>query len=185
MSFISGIIIYVPMRISIIGLPGSGKTTLAERISTKLSIPHIQIDRFWFESGGPAVTYYTPKEELERVRAKVREKTLAAIATDSWVSDGFYSRLQPEIADRADEIIFLDIPLWRRLLNHAMRLMNPNRHKELTMWDEIRFFSEIVRRTFRHGPKLRKFVAERKHKITILSSRKEIQDHLGSLGERA
>jgi adenylate kinase family enzyme len=169
------------MRISIIGLPGSGKTTLAEALSAKLGVPHIQIDRFWFESGGPAVTYHTPEDELVRIRAKVREKTLAAIEADAWVSDGFYSRLQPEIADRADTVIFLDIPLWRRLLNHAVRVVTKNRHKELTRWDDIRFFSEIVRRTFRHGPKLRQFVEERKNRITVLQSRNDIKQYLESV----
>lgn len=127
------------------------------------------------------MTYYTSAEEVKRIRAKVREKTLAAIAGDSWVSDGFYSRLQPEIAKRTDAIIFLDIPLWRRLLNHAMRITNPNRHKELTMWDELRFFSEIVRRTSRHGPKLRAFVERQKDIVTILRSRNDIKHYLDSL----
>ncbi len=168
------------MRITVIGHPASGKTTLAKMISKKLSIPHIQVDRFWFESGGPAVTYYTPSEEMERIRAKVREKTLAAIAADTWVSDGFYSRLQPDIAARADAIVFLDIPLWRRLLNHALRFGTPNRHKELTLWDEIRFFSEIVLRTFRNGPKLRQFVQNQKNKVVVLRSRKEIVRYLNT-----
>jgi adenylate kinase family enzyme len=172
------------MRISIIGLPGSGKTTLAKKISTKLGIPHIQIDRFWFESGGPAVTYHTPEEELTNIRAKVREKTLAAIAADAWVSDGFYSRVQPEIADRADMIIFLDIPLFRRMLNHAVRVLTTTRHAELTLWDDIKFFVEIVRRNFRHGSKLRQFVAERKDRITVLRSRNAIDRYVESITRR-
>src|SRR6185312_12755385 len=116
------------MRISIIGLPGSGKSTVARMIAERFSIPHIQIDRFWFEAGGRTGGHDTL--DIEQVRALVREKTLAAIAAESWVSDGFYSRVQPEIAKRADAVVLLDIPLWRRLLNHAARtLQRNNRHK--------------------------------------------------------
>jgi adenylate kinase family enzyme len=118
------------MRITIIGLSGSGKSTLARAISNKLSIPHIHLDRFWFEGGGKTGEHDTP--DIERVRAYVREKTLEAIAVDSWVSDGFYSRVQPEIAEQADVVLFLDIPLWKRLLSHAKRMLQPaTRHKEL------------------------------------------------------
>lgn len=40
------------MRIDVVGLPASGKSTFAEAVSKKLSIPHIHRDQFWFESGG-------------------------------------------------------------------------------------------------------------------------------------
>ena len=37
------------MRISIIGQPGSGKTTLANKISEKFKTPHFQVDRFYLD----------------------------------------------------------------------------------------------------------------------------------------
>lgn len=168
------------MRISIVGLPGSGKTYFAEAISKKLSIPHIHLDRFWFESGGRNGSYDTPN--IEDVRAKVRARTLEAIRADSWVSDGVYLRVQTDVATRADAIIFLDIALWARLLNHAKRMFRPRtRHKELSLWDEITFFREIVRRTYSSGPKLRQFVEEHKNKVVTLRSRKEMQEYLSRL----
>lgn len=165
------------MKISIVGLPGSGKSTLANSISAKFSIPHIQIDRFWFEAGGRRGSRDTP--DLEQVRAHVKEKVMRAVNAGSWVSDGFYRNLQPEIASRADVIVFLDISLWRRLLNHANRfLFRSNRHPETGVWSDLVFFFEVVRRTYTNGPRIRKFVDENRGRVTTLRSRKEIQDYL-------
>ncbi|HSX25105.1 MAG TPA: AAA family ATPase [Candidatus Andersenbacteria bacterium] len=168
------------MRLTIIGLPGSGKSTLAEAISNKLAIPHIHIDRFWFEAGGRQGSHDTPN--IEQVRAYVKEKAMAAIDAESWVSDGFYSRIQPEIAKRADKVLFLDIPLWQRLLNHAIRILNrPERHTQVSMWEDIKFFREIIRRTFANGPKLRDFLLNFQEKVTTFKNRKEIDLFLKNL----
>ncbi len=111
------------MRISIIGQPGSGKTYVAEAISKKLGIPHIHLDRFWFEAGGVTVTQHTSEEERARVRAYVRHKTSEATQAESWVSDGFYSTgVGPDIAKQADVILFLDVPLWEGLIIRLTRL---------------------------------------------------------------
>jgi adenylate kinase family enzyme len=168
------------MRITIIGLPGSGKSTLASAISEKLHIPHIHIDRFWFESGGRQNSDNTPN--LEQVRASMRDKTISAISGESWVSDGFYSQLQPEIAQRADVVIFLEVPLWRRLLNHTKRtIFRMHRHPELSFWDDIKFFSEVVRRTFTKKAKLENFLKKYKDKVVILKSRKELDEYVVDL----
>lgn len=95
------------MRITVIGLPGSGKSTLARAISKKLGIPHIHLDRFWFEAGGRKGPETTPN--LAEVRAHVDARAREAIAAPAWVSDGFYNRLQSEIAERADTIMYLAI----------------------------------------------------------------------------
>ena len=170
------------MRISVTGYTGSGKTYTAEMISKKLSIPHIHLDRFWFEAGGLKINRKTSDEDKDRIRAHVRAKALEAIAVDSWVSDGFYSRIQPEISERADLVLFLDIPLWRRLLNHARRIFKrSNRHKELTFWNELTFFYEILRRYFTYRPKFVNFFSEYGYKVTVLRSRKETKRYIENL----
>ena len=164
------------MRISIIGLPGSGKSTLARLISERFSVPHIHIDRFWFEAGGRD-DYNTPG--IENVRAKVKQKVSEAISSNEWVSDGVYSRVQPEIARRADLVIFLDIPVWRRLLNHTKRLFQrSNRHKETSIVDDLQFYYGILRRQFTALPKIRRLVIEFRPKVVILRSRREIDEFL-------
>lgn len=171
------------MRISIVGSPASGKTYLAEAISKKLSVPHIHLDRFWFEAGGNEVKKDASAEEREQVRTYIREKVSAAIAADSWVSDGLYTRsVQPGIAQCADIIIFLDISLWHRLLNHAQRIFKPStRHTELSLWHELTFFFEIIRRQFKNKSKLNRFINEHRNKIVMLKSRKEIERYLNNL----
>lgn len=168
------------MKITIIGPTCSGKTTLADKISEKLDIPHIHIDRFWFEAGGRDLKS-SDREGMEKVRAYVREKVEEALRQDSWVSDGWYSKVQPMISAQADQIIFLDIPLGRRLFNHLRRMNKPGRHKELTRWDEIRFFYEVVKRTFTKGRQMRAFVNEHREKSKILKNYKEVEAYLDAL----
>lgn len=167
------------MRLTIVGLPASGKSTFAGLVSEKLSIPHIHIDRFWLEAGGRRNSKETPN--IEQVRAHVREKVLDAVGAASWVSDGFYQRVQSEIAQRADSVVFLDLPLWKRLLNHAQRVISADRHKEISFWDDLVFFGEIVRRSFTTTPKLRKFLNEYKDKVIVLHSRRDIKKYIENL----
>lgn len=167
------------MRISIIGMPGSGKTTLAKKLSEKLSIPHIHNDRFWLKAGGVNVTHQKNSLALrEYVMAEVRKHALVAHKNDTWVSDGFYMGAVPEIAQRADIIMYLKLPLWRRLLNHAIRITHPkDRHPELTWWHELTFFYQIIRREFVAKPRLETFVAHNKNKVVVFHSWKEADEY--------
>lgn len=167
------------MRIDIVGLPGSGKTTLAQAISKKLSIPHIQLDHFWFESGGKQGRFDTPN--LEEVRNKVREKVIEASSADSWVSDGAYLHVQDIVASRADVIVFLDIPLMYRLCNHLKRIFEPKKHKKIGIWDEVTFFGEIIKRQKTSKPKLLQFISEYSNKVVILRNRREVNSYIGEL----
>ena len=168
------------MRISIIGHSSSGKSTLAHNISKKFNIPHLHIDRFWFESGGRNVES-NDKEGIRKVRAYMQEKVTDFIKQESWVSDGWYWRIQIIIAEQADQIIFLDIPLYRRLFNHLKRIFTTERHKELTKWDELKFFYEIITRTFTKNKRLRQFVCEHLDKVKTFKNYKEVENYFNSL----
>ena len=166
------------MRISIIGHTSTGKTTLAKRLSEALDIPHLHIDRLWFEAGGKDL----PKGESpqkDTVRTYIQEGVLPFIAQEAWVSDGFYPRVQQDIADRADVVLFLDIPLWKRLLNHWERILpGDQRHPELSRMDEWRYFLEIVKRHVRTTPKLEAFARKNASKLKRLHSRKEMDAYV-------
>ncbi len=168
------------MRISIIGQPGSGKSTLARKISEKFSIPHFQIDRFYLEAGGEKLRRGN-SEDRDKVRAYVKEKVLEYVNQGSWVSDGSYFKVQPIIAEYADQIIFLDIPLYRRLFNHLQRIFTTERHKELKVWDDVKFFSQTIRLTPMRKEKFKKFLQEHGNKVKILKNYKEVEKYLNSL----
>jgi adenylate kinase family enzyme len=168
------------MRITIIGNCASGKSTLARDICSKLYIPYMHLDRFWFEGGGNKLKNNDIKEK-EGVRLYIRNKVEEFIKKDSWVSDGWYSRVQPMISERADRIIFLDIPLWRRLVNHLYRIFLKGRHPELNRWDDFIFIFEIIRRTFTHGVAMKKFVKQQGDKVIHIRNYTQAKKYLDSL----
>jgi adenylate kinase family enzyme len=167
------------MRISIIGHSSSGKSTLARKISKKLNIPHLHIDSFLFEAGGAKLN--SSDKGMEKVRVYIKEKVVNFIKQDSWVSDGWYSHVQPIVSGQTDYIIFLDIPLHRRLFNHLKRMLKSDGHKELTKWDDFKFFYKIVRRTSIKDPEIRQFVREHSDKVKIFKNYKEVEKYLNTL----
>ena len=168
------------MKITIVGLAGSGKTTLAKKISAKFDIPHVHLDRYWFEGGG---RLNQPAEEKAIVNAYIWEHIRPIIVdAPSWVSDGWYSSQQPRITPLADTIVFLDIPLPVRLLGHAKRMVNRgSRHKELSIWQEVVFFYEMIRRTRLLRPKIMKFLELHQDKLLTFHSHKEAEAYLAQL----
>jgi len=170
------------MRITILGLPGSGKSTLARAIAEKRRIPHIHIDRFWLEGGGGHNRRTTP--DPEKTRAYLREKVIEAIQAESWVSDGVYSLVQPDIADRADVLLYLEVPLRRRLLNHLKRLIHgKERRAEMTLWGDVEFFLEMLKPDPEKTRNIESFLERYRDKTVILRSRKEVREYLQSLPE--
>ena len=166
------------MRISVIGHAGSGKSTLAERISKKLTIPHLHIDRLWLEAGGPQSAHDAASKE--RIRAIVREKVGELVKNDSWICDGWQS-INPDIAKRAYQIVFLDIPLARRLLNLISRMLFHRRHHEVTFWDDIKFLPEVVHRTRKQDPALRQFARDHADKVITLHNYREVEQYFKDL----
>jgi len=93
-------------KIYIVGVVASGKTTMAKMLSEKLNIPWYELDsvvHVHTENG-----YYrrTPDEQIQEIN---RINT-----TGSWICEGVYRETHKCVLDLADEIIFLDPPLWIR-----------------------------------------------------------------------
>ena len=102
-----------PWRLVILGVTGAGKTTLAQQASQRLGIPHLEADAFFW---GPDWTP-TPRDEF---RARIRQ----AVAQESWVFDGNYSKVRDIVWPRATHLIWLDYPfplVFRRLLVRTAR----------------------------------------------------------------
>lgn len=134
------------MKVSILGHCGSGKSTLARRLATALHIPHLELDRLWFSHGG---TNSLTDSEKQKVHESICVSVTEFLAqNESWVTDGVYSKVQPEIIQAADIVIYIDIPLHRRMYNHVLRVIKrQNRHSEISVWEDLLFTYDMIRRT--------------------------------------
>jgi adenylate kinase family enzyme len=116
-------------RVEVVGPSCSGKTTTARRLAAILGVPYVELDALHHDAGWTEA----PAEVLqERVRAALDA------APDGWVVDGtYFGKLGTLVLDRADTIVWLDIPfrtairrvLWRTLRRAVKReeLWNGNR----------------------------------------------------------
>ena len=99
-----------------IGNTGSGKTTFSRALAEQLGGPHVELDALHWEPGWREAP---PKE--------FRRRVAAALESDGWVVDGNYrGRLGTSVLDRADVVVWLDLPLptilWRVVSRTLRRL---------------------------------------------------------------
>jgi adenylate kinase family enzyme len=99
-------------RVSVVGVSGSGKTTVARVLSARLNAPHIELDGIFHQPGWVGLD----DEEFSR---RVDEATMG----DSWVVDGNYSRIREIVWSRADTVIVLDLPRWRVMSQLLVRTL--------------------------------------------------------------
>jgi adenylate kinase family enzyme len=96
----------VNRKIHVIGSVGSGKTTLARKLSAQLIIPHYELDNVVWERG--------PHGDRRR-NEKERDALLQEIiASDSWIIEGVHHTWVMESLRQADQIILLDPPYSQR-----------------------------------------------------------------------
>lgn len=87
---------------SVIGSSGSGKSTLARRIADRLGAPHVELDAIFHQPGWQPLPRDAFRTEVGR-----------AVEGPAWVVDGNYSAVRPLVWERADTVVFLDLPRWR------------------------------------------------------------------------
>ena len=102
-------------KIYIIGCLGSGKTTLARKLSKVLDIPYYELDEI-------AYRY----ENKKRRRVEIEEQKVLLNKIDSegqWILEGVYRKSYDHILESCDTIIFLDTPLKKRQINIIKRFV--------------------------------------------------------------
>lgn len=140
-----------PRRVLVAGVSGSGKTTLAARIAAVTGGPHTEIDALFHGPG------WTPRPSfLDDVRAFT--------AADAWTTEWQYSAVRPLLAERADLLVWLDVPfltvtlprVTRRTLRRLLRRevlwngnVEPPLHTFVTDREHILRWSIATRHVYR------------------------------------
>jgi adenylate kinase family enzyme len=118
-------------RVVILGNAGSGKSTLARRLGERLGLPVVHLDVLFWEPG-----WTEPDNDAFRARVS------AAIAGDSWVSDGNYlSRTFDLRLPRAELVIWLDTPRSTCMLRVLTRSLRGGSRADLAPGCEERMFN--------------------------------------------
>ena len=148
-------------KIFIVGGPGSGKSTFAEKLSSELNIPHFDLDDIKWINQTNNFNVERPKEE----RLKLRDKILAE--NDNWIIEGVYTNdwIIP-ILEQADRIILLKPPTmvrqWRIIKRSVRRMLHIEQKKykenlitlfKLLFWSHSydKYFPEILEKINRFG----------------------------------
>jgi adenylate kinase family enzyme len=106
-------------RISVVGTTGSGKTTVARQISSRLKLPYIELDALYWDENWTGVS--------DQV---FRERVIAAVQAEQWVIDGNYSRIRSLVWERADTVVYLDYSFWRTFWQLFMRTIKRSIRQE-------------------------------------------------------
>jgi adenylate kinase family enzyme len=95
----------------VIGCPGSGKTTFAERLRDKVGLPLFYLDAIWHRADRTHIS----REEYDARLAEILKQ-------DSWIIDGNYSRtIEPRLA-ACDTVFLFDLPVEACLEGAILRL---------------------------------------------------------------
>ncbi|GAC1445501.1 MAG: hypothetical protein NVSMB55_26970 [Mycobacteriales bacterium] len=128
-------------RVVVVGQSGAGKTTTARRLGAALQVPHVELDALFH---GPDW----------RPRAAFGAEVAAIAAGPGWVVDGNYTGVRDVLWERADTVVWLDLPrastlrrvvvrtCWRLVSRHE--LWNGNRER----WSTVARASHPIRWTW-------------------------------------
>ncbi len=115
-------------RVSVVGNTGSGKTRLAKQLAARLGVPHLELDAIFHQPNWTPL----PTDEF-------RARVAAVVADDAWVVDGNYSSVRDLVWQRADTVVWLDVPrgtvMWQvvartlRRMASGEELWNGNRER--------------------------------------------------------
>ncbi len=113
-------------RIAVVGVTGSGKTTVAAQLAKALGFPHIELDALHWQANWTMTN-------LEDFRQQVTQ----ALSGPAWVTDGNYGKVRDLIWPRANTLVWLDYPLAVVLWQLTRRTLARILHHEV-LWNENR-----------------------------------------------
>jgi adenylate kinase family enzyme len=111
-----------PSRVLVTGTSGSGKTTLAARIAETLAVPHVEIDALFHGPG------WTP-------RPSFLQDVHTFSAGPAWVTEWQYGSARAHLAERADLMVWLDLPK-ATVMRQVVRRTLKRRVRREQLWND-------------------------------------------------
>lgn len=129
----------LPRRVLVAGTSGAGKSTLAGRLAVLLGIPHTELDGLYHGPGWTRRPAFVA--DVERL-----------VAGEAWVTEWQYRAVRPLLLQRAEMIVWLDLPLRLRMRRVVVRTLR-RRVRDVELWNGNR------------EPRLRTIVSDQDHII--------------------
>lgn len=161
-------------RVIVIGCGGAGKSTFSRNLSDKLDIPVYHLDKLFWNRGWIS----TPQDEFDN---KIQELA----NRDKWIIDGNYIRTFDMRAERADTIIFINMPTYvcfYRVIKRRVMYKDKSRPDMAEGCPESIDF-EFFKWVLTYNKKIRPRILEKLKKyndktVIILNSEKEVKDFI-------
>ena len=170
------------MKIAIVGNSGSGKSTFTYELHRMLNIPLYYLDQHFWKPG-----WQRPdRSKFARIHHELCDR-------DSWIIEGMAIRYFDYRAERADIIIFLDIPLWRclyRIFKRAIFCYGQVRDSSAKRCSERMPNQEFLRYVWKFNQKQKLVIQEllekykNTKKIFVIRNNKERNELLDKVGLR-
>ncbi|WML49214.1 AAA family ATPase [Neobacillus sp. PS3-34] len=106
---------WCPTKIHIIGSVGSGKTTLARELSSKLNVPFFELDNIVWKRFGNGDIRRSPEERNAHLNNIIK--------LDAWIIEGVHHEWVLDSFQNADLIIFLDTDYLKRTVRIIKRFI--------------------------------------------------------------
>lgn len=160
-------------RVIVIGCPGSGKTTFAEKLNKITGLPLHYLDAIWHK---PDKTHI-PREEFD-------QRLLEILATDEWIIDGEYGRTVEMRLKECDTVFLFDLPAEVCLQGVTNRL-GKKRYEMPWIEKELDPEFEAYIKGFANDslPRLYELIEKygTEKQVIIFKSRKEADDFLNKM----
>ena len=162
-------------KIIVIGCPGSGKTTFAEKLRDKTGLPLYYLDAVWHR---PDRTHIS-REEFDLRLSEI-------LSGDSWIIDGNYSRTVERRMEACDTVFLFDLPA-EVCLEGAISRLGRGRYDMPWIDTELdpRLKTEIGEFGERNLPKIYSLIEKCRYEKTVIifKSREDADGFIEKLSE--